>query len=511
MDAQADLILGRLKPQRAADNHRARVLQFVTSVIRKCVPDAQVCPFGSVPLKTYLPHGDLDLTVFTLRNDSWLEELAEALRQEEKNQQCNFVTRDVHCVTHDRVEVKVVKCVVDDVPVDISVNQHGGLRSLCFLEQFDRKVGRNHLYKEGLLLVKGWCYFEARVLGSQHGLIATYALETLVVCILNLFYTELSTPVHVLFKFLEYFSTFDWENCYVTIFGPAPKSPTSKIEPPKSTTPPLISEEFLKPYQDPRHYQDLPLKFMNVRDPLSPQNNLGRSVSEGNFYRIKRALAKGRDTLEQVLNASLPIPVPGKDLMMFYSCTLRSLGHDSPSIRPDIGDYACSRPASFSLAQASERAFETDSDFSHTESQSHADRVSQLSTLDGFEGAELPWVTPVDLVVRIDQGDDGLWEPEMVEVSDDDSEDEEDEEKARPVLSKASVHEAAIRIDEALAEDILAANLDLIHRQLEACDKYRRTRSNMSTGSTMKSNKPPLGSKQRNGSSRPTSRNAKRC
>ena len=32
-------------------------------------------------------------------------------------------------------QVKLVKCIVQDIVVDISVNQIGGLCTLCFLEQ----------------------------------------------------------------------------------------------------------------------------------------------------------------------------------------------------------------------------------------------------------------------------------------------------------------------------------------------------------------------------------------
>lgn len=33
--------------------------------------------------------------------------------------------------------------------------------------------------------VKAWCYYESRLLGAHHGLISTYALETLVLYVFN--------------------------------------------------------------------------------------------------------------------------------------------------------------------------------------------------------------------------------------------------------------------------------------------------------------------------------------
>lgn len=43
------------------------------------------------------------------------------------------------------------------------------------------------------LQVKAWCYYESRLLGAHHGLISTYALETMVLYIFNVFHKELKT------------------------------------------------------------------------------------------------------------------------------------------------------------------------------------------------------------------------------------------------------------------------------------------------------------------------------
>ena len=41
--------------------------------------------------------------------------------------------------------------------------------------------------------MKAWCYYESRLLGAHHGLISTYALETMVLYIFNVFHKELKT------------------------------------------------------------------------------------------------------------------------------------------------------------------------------------------------------------------------------------------------------------------------------------------------------------------------------
>lgn len=63
--------------------------------------------------------------------------------------------------------------------------------------QVDRVIGKDHLFKRSILLIKAWCYYESRILGAHHGLISTYALETLVLYIFQVFHSTLDGPLAV--------------------------------------------------------------------------------------------------------------------------------------------------------------------------------------------------------------------------------------------------------------------------------------------------------------------------
>ena len=80
--------------------------------------------------------------------------------------------------------------------------------TLCLLEKVDTMVGKQHLFKRSMVLVKAWCYFESHLLSSQNGLLATYALETLVLCVFNLMHEQLHTPLEVLARLLDYFAIY---------------------------------------------------------------------------------------------------------------------------------------------------------------------------------------------------------------------------------------------------------------------------------------------------------------
>lgn len=61
----------------------------------------QVFPFGSVPLKTYLPDGDIDLTAFSKSpnlKDTWANEVRDILEREEKSGDAEFRVKEVQYI-----------------------------------------------------------------------------------------------------------------------------------------------------------------------------------------------------------------------------------------------------------------------------------------------------------------------------------------------------------------------------------------------------------------------------
>ena len=65
------------------------------------------------------------------------------------------------------------------------------------LKQVDSIIGKDHLFKKSILLVKAWCYYESRVLGGQYALISTYTLEIMLLYIFQLFHASLDAPLAV--------------------------------------------------------------------------------------------------------------------------------------------------------------------------------------------------------------------------------------------------------------------------------------------------------------------------
>lgn len=191
--------------------------------------------FGSVPLKTYLPDGDIDMAVFQLRGasvrDTWTTRLSAVLEAEARLTRPAFRVKDVQVIhaevrprrragpaapgssarvparreryeraerpgtagrrraraglarparsawhararapacpplcsprgvatdprTRGAPQVKLLKCLVDNIVVDISFDTLNGLCTLAFLEVVDRHVGRAHLFKRSIILAR---------------------------------------------------------------------------------------------------------------------------------------------------------------------------------------------------------------------------------------------------------------------------------------------------------------------------------------------------------------------
>ncbi|XP_074326105.1 uncharacterized protein LOC141664107 isoform X2 [Apium graveolens] len=308
-------LVSRIQPNQISEQRRNAVADYVQRLIMKCFP-CQVFTFGSVPLKTYLPDGDIDLTAFSnnqILKETWATQVRDMLESEEKDDNAEFCVKEVQYI---QAEVKIIKCLVENIVVDISFNQVGGLCTLCFLEEVDHLINQNHLFKRSIILIKAWCYYESRILGAHHGLISTYALETLVLYIFHVFNNSFSGPLEVLYRFLEFFSNFDWENFCVSLWGPVSigSLPDVNAETPrKDGGELLLSKLFLDacssvyavfPGGQENQGQPFVSKHFNVIDPLRVNNNLGRSVSKGNFYRIRSAFALGAKKLTRLLDCS---------------------------------------------------------------------------------------------------------------------------------------------------------------------------------------------------------------
>ncbi|KAH1193890.1 Poly(A) RNA polymerase cid14 [Glycine max] len=320
IEERAQEILWTIQPNVLSEVNRKNIIDYVQRLIGEYC-GAQVFPFGSFPLKTYLPDGDIDLTALSHEDEE--EDLVRAV--------CNILKSEddseyqVKDIEHIRAQVQVVKCTVKNIPVDISFNQMAGLYTLFFLEQVDQLVGKNHIFKRSVILIKSWCYYESRILGAHCGLLSTYATEILVLYIINRFHSSVRGPLAVSQVFYRQYSLHPFNI-------DTPEYDQGEF---------LLQKEFLKNYRDmcsskakasETMTNAFPVKHMNILDPLRNNNNLGRSVNIGNLSRIRLAFSLGSQRLKQIL--TLAGENMGAALEKFFFNTLENNGKGE---RADVG------------------------------------------------------------------------------------------------------------------------------------------------------------------------------
>eukprot|EP00892_Ulva_mutabilis_P011558 jgi/Ulvmu1/8775/UM048_0030.1 len=203
LERQSDNLIAALKPDDESISLRRSVFLFVEKIITDCFSDVpiKVQLFGSVPIRTYLPHGDIDCTFYIPSDQAqdlpnWANRLMKHIEQHipspssaggmahprghpRNHPAPNAHFRGalssasaaaaaatagamtpsfaVHSVNVIPAEVTLVKCNID-VPshshaatmvVDISFNQRGGVNAASFLEEADRYIDAFQAVRNG--------------------------------------------------------------------------------------------------------------------------------------------------------------------------------------------------------------------------------------------------------------------------------------------------------------------------------------------------------------------------
>jgi hypothetical protein len=58
--------------------------------------------------------------------------------------------------------------VVNNLGVDVTINSIGALLTVLFIEESDRYIGKGHLFKRSILLIKAWALHESASYTGQN-------------------------------------------------------------------------------------------------------------------------------------------------------------------------------------------------------------------------------------------------------------------------------------------------------------------------------------------------------
>lgn len=234
------------------------------------------------------------------------------------NNEVNHSFDDINIIF---AEVRLIKCKFDNTSVDISLNNLTGISKVLFFDFLEKiildKFKDKFLFKRTLILIKAWCYYEGIILGSNVGLMASYALEVLVAYVFNKFPNQFKTEVEALFTFFKVISAIDWGNSILSIYGTLSNFDNENVclcYPWYVDKVDLNTDEYVI---DPREFKNFVnsldkflglewnknflMKNLNIVDPLCANNNLGKSINIHNYSKIKKVFELTCKEIESIL------------------------------------------------------------------------------------------------------------------------------------------------------------------------------------------------------------------
>jgi len=232
-------------------------------------------------------------------------------------------------ITQIPAEVKLIKCKFDNYAFDISINNFTGVIKFLFMNRLEKiynsyinqqgKIGIHaisnpELLKKSMLLIKCWSYYEACILGSNVGLLASYALEIVIIYMFNNHSDLFTNEVESLLVFLRLMNNIDWNKKIITMFGcididyyyekikssnnfnillqeylNSDLSSNSSSSFIKFNEIMSISKDFERfNFLQSKKQITIDNKFVNIIDPLLQSNNLGKSLNYHHFSKLKK-------------------------------------------------------------------------------------------------------------------------------------------------------------------------------------------------------------------------------
>lgn len=271
--AQLDLLIHAFQPTASSNSYRNQVSKFIERTIQSRLHQTQIVGSGSYTSRTYLPESDIDLVLISRNADkrqeneekshdqsinvtdssqemlsisTIIQSLCDVISQRDaaksgantrgrgsslgsfSSPALPYSNMNIRNIEFINARTKVSHCVVNNLGVDVTINSIGALLTVLFIEESDRYIGKNHLFKRSILLVKAWALHESAsytgghsILGSKEGMLSSYAISILVLHLFNI-YPQLEHPLAVIIAFFATYAEFQWENHILTVEGPIP-------------------------------------------------------------------------------------------------------------------------------------------------------------------------------------------------------------------------------------------------------------------------------------------------
>ena len=75
---------------------------------------------------------------------------------------------DISNVSFVNQDKKMIKSLINNVSVDVSMNQIGALYNESLIESVNQHIGRDNLFKKSIILIKAWGRYEVDMFICMH-------------------------------------------------------------------------------------------------------------------------------------------------------------------------------------------------------------------------------------------------------------------------------------------------------------------------------------------------------
>ena len=357
-----NFIIKLVGPNEERENDRNSKYSLVKKIIEDSLivqyPDyiPYIFLYGSFPLKNYLKDSDMDITIiFENKIDHKIildlsQDIINEILSKIKDSFENYNKKNNQTLFYDiniiNANIKLLKCQIQSIPLDISINNFFGLLKIIFMNNifnqiektFKNKNEENNnlevnnkliIFKRTIILIKAWCTYEGSLMGSNIGLMASYGLEILILYMFNLYYKDINNEIEGFFYFFNLMKNVDIENNIFSIFGLIPinefhsKFFISEKDKNNIGSEPFwyinndekkndnylfnlkeIKEILIKINNSPINIsinnnknkeeilfkKSFTEKLFNILDPIKLENNLGKSINYHSFSKMKGVL-----------------------------------------------------------------------------------------------------------------------------------------------------------------------------------------------------------------------------
>jgi hypothetical protein len=228
---------------------RFQVEKYLAKLVRKSL-GAQVYQMGLYSIRAFLPDDPVTLSIYLCRGleNSWYLRLNEKLcrmssslhaqrdptvdppeesssvissppeSQESLHPSPAHIIKNVSFM-EENCEHRL-QCAIGSYTVDIRATQKVDLCFAAFIEEIDRTVGRDHLFKKSLILIRAWWTLEATTYTETLPALSPSAMCVMVCALFSRFQREIYHPIHSLMLFLTEYAAFDWTKYGLSVYGP---------------------------------------------------------------------------------------------------------------------------------------------------------------------------------------------------------------------------------------------------------------------------------------------------